>query len=209
MSLFGAGTANMAPPPLPEGPEVLAPSSIAAIFQNLSKVNGTPQLADRDEFQQLLAELLGSNDNDPSEVGAFEIDLSVNYRLIYIVTSAGLTILLQDDPFAVQEELVVQAVNSLLVIRMTIQRCPQVLFRPPPDQSQMDEPQQDPLFLWLLPRLLPLLGHPRGGKLSQDLLETLECIFVATTKVPDTWKYTTVLWSYLECSFRCTSLLNP
>lgn len=192
---------RMGPPLLPEshGPP---PSSIAVIVQNLSKVNGTPQLTGRDDFQQLLAELLGTGEGDRGDIMAFEEDIVMNYRLIQIVTSAGVTVLLHDDPFAVQDDLVLQAFNSLLVIRKAIRRNPLVLFCRPPITS--DSHEQTMLFLWLLPRLLPLLGYANAEKLLNPLLETVESIFVATTQIPEAWQYTKDLISYCRSCFTST-----
>lgn len=204
MTSSSTGTrSRMVPPPLPEAHEAMPSSSIAAIVQNLSKANGTPQLTGRDDFQQLLAELLGPNDIDGGDAMALEEDVGMNYRLIQIMTSAGVTVLLQDDPFAVQEELVLQAINSLLVIRKSIQRNPQVLFCPPPILNDAKDTDQTILFLWLLPRLLPLLGQPRVEKLLICLLETIECIFLAATQVPESWKYMNDLICYCRSCFTC------
>ena len=195
---------KMGPPLLPESHGVQAPppSSIAVIVQNLSKVNGTPQLTGRDDFQQLLAELLGTSEGDGGDIMAFEDDIVMNYRLIQIVTSAGVTVLLHDDPFAVQDDLVLQAFNSLLVIQKAIRRNPQVLFCQPPITGDMHE--QTMLYLWLLPRLLPLLGYANSEKLLNPLLETVESIFVATTQIPRAWQYTKDLISYCRSCFTCT-----
>ena len=195
----------MGAPPLPEPHETIPPSSIAVIVQNFSKANGTPQLtaADRDDFQQLLAELLGPNDVDGGDAMVLEEDIAMNYRLIQIVTSAGVTVLLQDDPFAMQEDLISQALNSLLVIRKSIRRNPQVLFCPPPISNDLKESDQSKLFLWLLPRLLPLLGHMNAERLLVSLIETIKCIFVSATQIPEAWRYTKDLISYCRSCFTC------
>lgn len=192
----------MAAPPPPEPYEAIPSSSIAVIVQNFSKANGTPQLtaAGRDDFQQLLAELLGPNDADG---GVLEEDVAMNYRLIQIVTSAGVTVLLQDDPFATQEDLVSQALNSLLVIRKSIRRNPQVLFCPPPIINGLKESDQSMLFLWLLPRLLPLLGRANAEGLLISLVETIKCIFISATQIPEAWRYTKDLISYCRSCFTC------
>lgn len=192
---------GMSPLP-PSDPHEVPPSSIAAIMQNFSKTTGTPQLAGRDDFQQLLSELLGPNDLDGGDTIALE-DVVMNYRLIQIVTSAGVTVLVQDDPFSPQEDLVSQALNSLLVIRKTIQRNPQVLFCSPPISNDLKQLDQTMLFLWLLPRLLPLLGHSSAEKLVTPLLETIECIFVATTQIPEAWKYIKDMISFCRSCFTC------
>ena len=183
--------------PHPPVSEPLPSSSLAVIVQNLSKGHGTLQLT---EFQQLLAEFVGPNEVDGGD--SME-DVVMNFRLVQTVTTVGIAVLLQDDPFAAQDDLILQASNSLLVIRKAIGRNPQVLFCSPPVSNDLNDSDQTVMFLWLLPRLLPLLGHSSAEKLLPSLLETIECLFVAITKVPKAWRYTKDLISYFRSCFTC------
>lgn len=203
-----AAAAGAMPPPLMQLPvtqhaDQPPPSSVAVIVKNLKTVDGSARLVDRDVFQQLLAEVLGTDGGDPTDTAGFEDNVGVNYKVVEVVMDAGLSILLQDDPFASSDELLLQASNSLLVVRLTIQRSPQVLFCPPPVESGA-ETNRPVLFLWLLPRLFPLLGHKATGTLVQDLLETIEALFVAAARIPEAWKYLKVVMGYCQSCVNCT-----
>lgn len=181
----------------------LPPSSVAVIVQNLRSVDGSARLVGRDIFQQLLAEVLGHNGGDPTDAAELEDSVGVNYKVVEVVMDAGLSILLQEDPFASTDELLLQAGNSLLVVRLTIQRSPQVLFCSPPVESGA-EANRPVLFLWLLPRLLPLLGHKATETLVQDLIETIEALFVAAARIPEAWRYLKTVMGYCQSCVNCT-----
>lgn len=189
--------------------QIPPPSSVAVIVQNLSKAgDASTGIVDRDIFQQLLAEVLGPDGADPSDTAWFEDNIGVNYKVVEVVMDAGISILLQEDPFASTNDLLLQATNSLLVVRLTIQRSPQVLFCPPPAEHTT-EANRPVLFLWLLPRLLPLLGHRIADTLKQELLETIEALFVAAARTPDAWKYLTTAMRYCRSCVNCTLFLTP
>lgn len=206
----GGPPGSMRPPPAPfslrapaQPPQSQAPSpSIAVIVQNYSKAGsgGTGGLPNRDAFQQLLAEILGPED------GGHEEDITTNYKVLQVVTSAGLTILLaqDEDPFANTQEVLQQASNSLLVIRLTIQRTPGVLFCPPP-QGENNQPDQLFLYLWLFPRLFPLLGQHKARPLVAELLETLEVILFAVGSMSQHWKHLRTVVGYFRGCLNCNT----
>ncbi|KAF8246273.1 hypothetical protein K440DRAFT_655242 [Wilcoxina mikolae CBS 423.85] len=200
---------SMRPPPAPNASRTntqqprsqpsqpAPPSSIAAIVQNYSKAGEGPAgLPNKDAFQQLLAEILG-----PEDSGSFDEDISTNYKVLQVVTSAGLSILFQDDPFAQIDDQLQQASNSLLVIKLTIQRTPAVLFCPPPAENS--QPDQLFLYLWLFPRLFPLLGHSKARNLAVELLETIEAMFFAVANLPQYWKHLKTMAGYCRSCLNC------
>ncbi|CUS11697.1 unnamed protein product [Tuber aestivum] len=193
-----AAIGAMAPPPVPIADYIAAaggsqqplpPSSIAVIFQNLPRTgNGSPG---PDFLQQLFAEVISHEVTDPTGSSSLEDTLLVNYKVITAVVDAGVSVLLREDPFAPTQNLTEQASNSLLVLRLTIKETPLVLFRPPPDSTT--ESEQPLLYLWLLSKLLPLLGHRPAEPLVQELLETIYAIFYAAASLPREWKSVMVM----------------
>ena len=149
------------------------PSTFAAqIVDTLTKAKQQPKPDERELFQQLLREILGADEAAEPQAGTIETDINVNYRLIYVVVRAGLEVLLQEDPFEQRSELSEQALNSLAVIHLTIERSPEVLFFVPPGHEPGFEPG-GPLFLWLLPKLLSILGNGGDEGVQEKTLELI------------------------------------
>ncbi|KAH0566290.1 hypothetical protein GP486_000316 [Trichoglossum hirsutum] len=179
--------------------DALPQSTIAAqIVQNLSTKNGDPQPADRGSFQQLLTEILGAEGDHSAENRAFEKDFNVNYKLVCVVTKAGLDVLLSQDPFITPENLLVQASNSISVIHLTIQKTPQILFFSPTSGIEVSDKFQPPLFVLLLPKIFSLLGHPIANPLQEKLVDLLSLLFEVTTRSSGLWKRSGELLHYFR-----------
>lgn len=124
------------------------------------------------ESKQLFGRLLQEYLNDSSSEDALEKSLETNAKLISIVVEAGLDCLLKDNPFA-QDLLLPQATDSLKVIQITIERVPEVLFC---SDGRDDQPQ---LVLWLMPKLLALLGRKYLASLAGPIVALLStCLSV-------------------------------
>ena len=152
------------------------PSTYAAqIVDTLTKAKQQPKPDERELFQQLLREILGADEAPEPQAQTIETDINVNYRLIYVVVRAGLEVLLQEDPFQQQSVLTEQALNSLAVIQLTIERSPEVLFFIPPAHEPGFEPG-GPLFLWILPKLLSILGNGRDERVQEKATDLIRAI---------------------------------
>lgn len=158
------------------------PSTYAAqIVDALTKAKQQPKPDERELFQQLLREILGSDGVQEPQAETVETDIHVNYRLVYVVFRAGLEVLLQEDPFQQQNVLNEQALNSLSVIQLTIERSPEVLFFVPPAHEPSFEPG-GPLFLWLLPKLLSILGNGRDERVQEKITDLIRSTISVQTR---------------------------
>ncbi|KAI9721086.1 MAG: hypothetical protein M1812_002567 [Candelaria pacifica] len=165
------------------------PSTIAAqIVDNLSSVNREPRHHDQRDFEQLLSTIVGNDGMSATSDGVIETDLNDNYKLINVVTRAGLEVMLRNDPFAEKRHLLPQAMNSILVIQLTIQRTPAVLFFKPHNVTDSSGKLQVPLFIWLLPKLLALLIVRDADDLQQKLMKLMSTILTVTTRSPSGWQ---------------------
>lgn len=153
------GAGNEAPPP----------STLAAqIVQNQIVGRASTQVQQQQHQQQHQPQQQGGNEKATfsgllheilhNPAATPETDLGVNVQLISVVVEAGLSVLARDDPFAQYDLLIPQAEDSLSVVQATIVRQPEVLFAP----IGADGP---PLVLWLLARLMALVGRPRCERL--------------------------------------------
>lgn len=158
-------------------------STIAAqiVDDHLTRGRIHPKHQDREKFRRLLREILYSDENTDEVTRVIETDNNVNCRLIYVVVRAGLEPALNEDPFEKKDELIKQALESLSVVELTLQRSPDVLFSVL--EGRESDPQLDgPLFLWLVPRLSIMLGRTKDKEIHEGILRVLKTTLVMERK---------------------------
>lgn len=160
-----------------------------------------PSHTDRSDstFGQLLQEILNNNTKP-------EKDPEVNYRLVQVVTEAGLDILSKDDPFANWDTLIPQGLDSIAVIRSTIVRQPELLFIGPAEGS--DTRQVPHLLLWLLPKLFAVISQKRSGPLHTPIAELLAAFVFSLSRSLDWWEHGALVQRlYRDCVDELTNAL--
>ncbi|KAL9081035.1 MAG: hypothetical protein Q9157_000351 [Trypethelium eluteriae] len=110
-----------------------------------------------DTFGQLLQEILS---NPPSE----ETDLEASYKLLRVVTEAGLETLPQHDPFTRRDHLIKQAQDSISVIEITVQRAPALLL------------------------IFALLGNPQADELQSALQRLFSSLITSLVGISHLWQ---------------------
>lgn len=161
----------------------LPPSTIAAQIVDDHSTQGRnhPKHQDREKFRRLLREILNTDENSQDSDHLIETNSDVNCRLIYVVIRAGLEPSLSEDPFEKQGDLITQALESLSVVELTLQRFPEVLFSIL--EGRDSDPLLDgPLFLWLLPRLFMIIGRSIDNKIPLGILNVLKTILITERK---------------------------
>lgn len=142
--------------------------------------NGVPDF-DRDSFNQLLAEALGSDEQGQSNLGN---DVSVNHKLICIIFQVGIERALEENPFQAATgagKADSQLKTCLDVLQLAIERSPQVLF------VKSDSPGSDvsgtcALYSWLIPRLVPLLAGSRNTGIHDSVLQVFNAMLESDGK---------------------------
>lgn len=153
------------------------PSTIAAqIVQNRSIVS-----RQEPENKALFGKLLQEYLKDPV---IEDSNVETNAQLIGVVAEAGLDILLSEDPFA-PPNLLEQAADSLLVIKLTINRKPEVLLHHGENANSEERP---PLCLWLFAKVLNLLGRRNILPIGHDLSGLLVSISDTLCRNTRTWR---------------------
>ncbi|KIW85501.1 hypothetical protein Z517_00892 [Fonsecaea pedrosoi CBS 271.37] len=142
------------------------PSSILAT--HVVHGNGVTDF-DQDNFNQLLIEALGTDDQGQPNLGA---DVAVNHKLICIVFQIGIERVLEDDPF--RSSTAAGRGNSqfrtcLEVLQVAIKRSPQVLYVKSDTQGRLFNGNGCALYSWLIPTLLPL-GAPAQASVDGDAI---------------------------------------
>ncbi|KAG8530063.1 uncharacterized protein KY384_005545 [Bacidia gigantensis] len=135
-----------------------------------------------DTFRLLLQEVLQSEYEPPNTGGSNEANLSVNFKLIYVIVKAGLDNHQRRNPFVAHNNQVKQSIDSLKAIEIALCRTPNVLF----SVSSHDEDeslQNVPLLLWLVPKILSLLKLRIHEDLKASCDQCLEIILSLEEKI--------------------------
>jgi len=158
------------------------PSSILAT--HIAPINGNA-LPDVDHkvFAQLIEECLGYDEDSNPGVGT---DVTINHKLICVIVKVGIdpASTSPDDPFETPVRDSDQLTRCLDVIDLAIRRSPLVLYALSGPDDLGPEDHNVPLFTWLIPKLLCLLGS------SQDAHDSVSskarfvlCNLVANSRI--------------------------
>lgn len=181
---------------------VLPPPTLAA--QLVGNIATTARSSRPDENSELkrLFETIESVKNDPGLLKTPEDHREHNHMLIYVYASVKLDGLKWDDPFANRKHLQSEASQTVQFLKLTIQEDPAVLFLTT-DSSKFLHRGGEPLWVWLFPRILNMLGHPH----CLPLVSSLESFFVYVLKTASTtgglWHLCEPMYRYLQGNFRC------
>ncbi|KIV90128.1 hypothetical protein PV10_07469 [Exophiala mesophila] len=143
------------------------PSSMLAT--HVVHAHGVPDL-DRDNFQQLLTEVLSTDEQGQPNLGT---DIAVNHKLICIIFQVGIEPSLAEDPFKPSKgsgRADSQMKSCLEVIKLAIEKSPQVLFVKSDPQGRDKSDDSLPLYFWLISHLLPLLASASSVGVRDDIL---------------------------------------
>ncbi|KZF22699.1 hypothetical protein L228DRAFT_247070 [Xylona heveae TC161] len=175
------------------------PSTIAAqLVDNLSATGSHTQPGEQENFDQLLREILSSENAFTAENVSVELDIKFSFKLICVVTRAGLDVLLQHDPFRDVTHLLPRANDSLAVISSVIRRNPEVIFYK--DDNREGSIISVELYVSLLPKIWNLLGQPRAATLLDRLKDLLSVILSSSSGRVKLWpSFIKVLRSYCVC----------
>ncbi|KAJ4386405.1 serine/threonine-protein kinase M1 [Gnomoniopsis smithogilvyi] len=177
------------------------PSTLAA--QLVGNIATTARSSRPDENSELkrLFETIESVKNSPGLLKTPEDHRDHNHMLIYVYACVKLDSLKWDDPFANRNHLQSEASQTLQFLKLTIQEDPAVLFLTT-DGSRFLHRGREPLWVWLFPRILNMLGHAH----CLPLASPLESFFIYIIKTARTtgglWNMCEPLYGYLQGNFR-------
>ncbi len=115
-------------------------------------------------------------------------DAQLSCKLVVIMAEAGLKVLANGrvDPFFPREQLISQAIDSSKIIELIIRKNPELLLeRESPSQHDTPHPR---LFLFLLPRILSVLGCEKSEALTPSLGWLLLSLLRISTQTIDLWQ---------------------
>jgi len=177
------------------------PSTMAAVLiKKLSNTNKPSRQSDHDELKALMGEV-SDVENNGAEFETDEAKVSHKQKLLYLLARTVLEKLSSDDPFMDTTKLVSQASDALDVFVAIIKEAPGVLAYSSSADTVLQGRGQEPLWLWLFPRILTLLGRRHCDNLTEKIKDFFYVSFQAVSRSPKLWNLTSLFFSYLkECA---------
>ena len=195
-----AGSATAGPP---AGPP---PSTIAAqLVHNISATARSSRPDENGELKKLFV-LIERVKNDPSVLDTPADRVEHNHMLIYVYTRVVLENLRLDDPLADSSYLKTEASKAINFYKLTIKESPGVLAYSPGD-GQFLFRGSEPLWVWLLPKLLRLVGHGLFIELAPELEEFFMFLLDAPGSLRSTRSVVPSMLTYLQEIHDCKLIL--
>ncbi|KIN07972.1 hypothetical protein OIDMADRAFT_111112 [Oidiodendron maius Zn] len=166
----------------------------AQLINNLSTAS-KPRQGGQDDLQALLE--LSNMVNRAEESLSPDLRLEHHHLLIYVFVRLVLEPLMSDDPFIDVQNVVSQASDALDAFISAIKETPSVLNCVPQPESLQNR-GAEPLWLWLFPRLLGLLGRKRCDALTEKIKDLFFVSFHAVSRLPSLWYLASLFFCYLK-----------
>ena len=173
------------------------PSTLAAnLANNLSHNRKQSKNEELEDFQRLLLEV-SEHESNPSTSNSVEALLKHHHKLIYVVARAVLEVLVKDSGLF-NDQLLQQASEGLDILVATIKETPEVLAHVAGQHAHFHSGINVPLWLWLFPRVLALVGRQRCEKLQNKITEFFKVCFCAVSRSLQLWTLNSSFFIYLR-----------
>ncbi|KAM0250052.1 hypothetical protein ACHAQJ_008784 [Trichoderma viride] len=181
------------------------PSTLAAqLVESIASSTKVSRSDENSELKGLLAIIQRVKDN-PDLLKSPNDRIEHNHMLIYVYCRVVLENIKLDDPFLDQANVRTESQKAINFLRFTIKETPSVLLHQNENRGLLFR-GQEPLWIWLLPQLLRLLGHPQCLELDSSIEGFLQYILLLVARTGALWKVAPYLGLYLRASL--TSLLD-
>jgi serine/threonine-protein kinase ATR len=179
----------------------LPPSTLAAqLVNNISTAHRPSRYNTQEDYQRLLADIARFENTSNGGI-SLEAKLEHHHKLIYVVSRAVLEVLTREDPFADVQQLLTQATEALQFLTATVKETPAVLLHVAGPDANFRSGFHEPLWLWLFPRVLTLLGRDHCEPLHDKILEFFSTSFLVISKSAQHWNNASIFVYYLkECA---------
>jgi serine/threonine-protein kinase ATR len=182
------------------------PSTLAANFaNNLSTSRRPSKHNDQDDFQQLLLDVSKYEEN-PHGVVSIEERSEHCQELIYVVVLGVLEPLTKRNASVNEQDQLQKASEGLDVLIATIKEFPIVLDQVPGQRVQILSGSDAPLWMWLFPQILALVGSKRCETLKDKITDFFKVSFTEVSKILRLWALNSAFFSYLK---HCANSKHP
>lgn len=181
------------------------PSTLAAqLVENVS-ASSKPSRPDETTELKRLSAVIERVKNDPGCLKTHEERVEHNHLLVYVCGGVFLESLKLDDAFADGERLRSDALKAINFLRVTINETPTVL-KCTTDGKTFLSRGAEPLWLWILPKLLRMLGHRRCLAISAEIEGLCQYILLLATQDAGLWDLGPSLMRYFQANLagRCS-----
>ncbi|OTB07470.1 hypothetical protein M426DRAFT_8837 [Hypoxylon sp. CI-4A] len=205
----------MAPPPYgragPNGRENFAngalndnngppPSTLAAqLVENISASMRSSRPDETAELKRFFS-IIEDVKNQPDLPKTPQERMEYNHMLIYVFARVVLDGLKWDDPFADRNRLRTDASRAINLLKITIRETPEVLLIRS-EASAFLFRGDEPLWLWIFPRVLKMLGHSQCANLKADIDTFFREVFLVTLRTSVLWPLMPQIIAYVKSSF--------
>jgi serine/threonine-protein kinase ATR len=135
------------------------PSTLAAqlVLENISPSARSTRPDETAELKKFFA-TIEKVKNHPELLKTSQERTEHNHMLIYVSARVALEGLRWGDPFADRAQLTAGALRTINFLKVTIKETPEVLLLSSPGHDFLFR-GQEPFWVWILPKVLKLLGH--------------------------------------------------
>lgn len=155
------------------------PSTLAAqLVENLTPSTKS-RSDDNRELKTLFATIQRIKD-DPELLKTVEQRVEHNHMLVYVYCRVALDNAKLEDPFLDSAHVCTEALKAINFLRFTIKETPSVLQYS--GEHGFAFRGQEPLWIWLLPRLLKMLGHRQLLPLESSIEGFLQYLMLLTSQ---------------------------
>ncbi|KXX76695.1 Protein kinase rad3 [Madurella mycetomatis] len=175
------------------------PSTLAAqLVENVSTSSRSSRPDETTELKRLSA-VIEKVKNDPGCLKTHEERVEHNHLLVYVCGGVFLESLKLDDAFADGERLRAEALKAINFLRVTIAETPAVL-KCTTDGKAFLSRGKEPLWLWILPKLLRMLGHRRCLAISAEIEGLCQDVLLLTSRNASLWDLGPSLIQYFQAN---------
>ncbi|KAF6838930.1 protein kinase Rad3 (phosphatidylinositol 3) [Colletotrichum plurivorum] len=175
------------------------PSTLAAqLVENIpfSASTKSTRADENAELKRLFA-VIEKIKNQPELLRNTEERAEHNHMLIYVYARVVLEGIRLDDPFADRNHLRNEALKAINFLKVTVEETPSVLGHTT-DGKQFVFRGEEPLWVWIFPKVLRLLGHVRCLDLTEAIEGFFHFLLHVVVRSGSTWAFLTPMLSYLR-----------
>lgn len=168
-------------------PNAPPPSTLAAqLVENISASTKSTRSDENSELKRLFA-VIEKVKNKPELLKTADERTEHNHMLIYVYARVVLEGIKLDDPFADRNHLRNEALKAINFLKVTIEETPKVLGHTT-DGKQFVFRGEEPLWIWIFPKVLRLLGHSRCLELSASIEGFFQFVIIVVIRSGSLWR---------------------